>query len=185
MKQKKEEIKNKILKAAEKKFLIKGFSNTTTRELAKTAQVTYGNMYKYFKNKEKILEAVIGIYAKNVQKGFNEFINHSPQIEFSNNLALGISRGLISLYEQSRKKFLIFFASMEGSKLNNIKIEIIKLLKKHMIKFIHDPVLADILTENLLLTIVRLAKEYKTIDNFKKAVNLYIQYHISGVKSIQ
>ena len=185
MQKKKDEIRQKILKAAEKEFLTKGFSSTTTRELAKNARITYGNMYKYYPSKEAILEAVIKTYAEDALKGFTEFMNHSDDSGHGKNLTEGIINGLVSLHGRSRQKFIILFTGLDGSKLQNVKNEIMELLKDHISGFVQDPVFAGIITENMMSAIVTLAREYKFVDEFRNVVGLYIQYHLAGIESIR
>ena len=51
-------MREKILDTAYDIFCKKGYFNTTTNEIAKTAQVSIGSVYFYFKDKEAILLAV-------------------------------------------------------------------------------------------------------------------------------
>ncbi len=55
----KEEQKNKILYAAKTQFVEIGFSGTSMRAIAKDAGMTVGNIYRYFKNKKDIANAII------------------------------------------------------------------------------------------------------------------------------
>ena len=48
-------VKSRVLHAAAKMFLEKGYQSTTMRELAKNADVNYGSLMFAFKNKENIL----------------------------------------------------------------------------------------------------------------------------------
>ena len=48
-------VRSRILHAAAKMFLEKGYQSTTMRELAKNADVNYGSLMFAFKNKESIL----------------------------------------------------------------------------------------------------------------------------------
>lgn len=53
------ERKDRILSAATKVFSRSGFSNATTRELARTAGVTEPTLYLHFANKMVLFEAVV------------------------------------------------------------------------------------------------------------------------------
>ena len=48
-------VRSRVLHAAAKMFLEKGYQSTTMRELAKNAEVNYGSLMFAFKNKENIL----------------------------------------------------------------------------------------------------------------------------------
>ena len=49
------ERKNDIIKTAIKLFNENGYGNTSTRHIAETMEISVGNLYYYFKNKEDIL----------------------------------------------------------------------------------------------------------------------------------
>jgi AcrR family transcriptional regulator len=52
------QTRTRILQAAQKLFAAKGFEGTTTRELAQTAGVAEGTLFRYFDNKKAILVEV-------------------------------------------------------------------------------------------------------------------------------
>ncbi len=56
---KKEDKKNIILEASLKLFSKKGFYNTTIPDIAKSINMSVGNMYNYFKSKETLAMAII------------------------------------------------------------------------------------------------------------------------------
>ncbi len=55
-----EKVKSKVLHAAARLFLAKGYTNTTLRELASLSGVNYGSLTFTFKNKETILSELVG-----------------------------------------------------------------------------------------------------------------------------
>lgn len=50
----------KILEAARKEFLAKGFRSASLRNIVKTAGVTTGAFYGYYKSKEELFDALVG-----------------------------------------------------------------------------------------------------------------------------
>lgn len=68
----KESIKNKILKAASLEFNEKGFQAASMRKIAANAGITPGNIYRYFSNKEKLLEAVVTPIMKDLNQALLE-----------------------------------------------------------------------------------------------------------------
>jgi len=72
-----EEIRNKskaaIMKAALELFANNGFHNTSITQIAKTAGISKGLMYNYFKGKEDLLEAIImSAYEENAEPFIEE-----------------------------------------------------------------------------------------------------------------
>jgi len=56
------EKKSVIESAAKDLFIKQGFHATSMRDIAKTADVSIGNLYNYYETKEQIFESIIGNY---------------------------------------------------------------------------------------------------------------------------
>lgn len=56
------EKKSVIESAAKDLFIKQGFHATSMRDIAKTAEVSIGNLYNYYETKEQIFESIIGTY---------------------------------------------------------------------------------------------------------------------------
>ena len=54
-----EERRAQILTAAETLFATQGFARTTTKEIARAAEISEGTIYKYFESKQQILIAMV------------------------------------------------------------------------------------------------------------------------------
>lgn len=55
----KKEVRSKILDAAISEFLEQGYSDASIRNIAQTAGISLGNIYRYFTNKEALYLAVV------------------------------------------------------------------------------------------------------------------------------
>jgi AcrR family transcriptional regulator len=58
------EKKSVIESAAKELFIKQGFHATSMRDIAKTADVSIGNLYNYYETKEQIFESIISNYLK-------------------------------------------------------------------------------------------------------------------------
>lgn len=58
------EKKSVIESAAKELFIKRGFHATSMRDIAKTADVSIGNLYNYYETKEQIFESIISNYLK-------------------------------------------------------------------------------------------------------------------------
>ena len=56
----KDNLRNDILKAAKQEFLEYGYKDASMRRIAAKANMTVGNLYRYFKNKEDINMQIVG-----------------------------------------------------------------------------------------------------------------------------
>ena len=80
-----ERVRSKVLHAAAKLFLAKGYTNTTLRELATLSGVNYGSLTFTFRNKEAILSELVGFVL-------------DGQFEFTEKLLEGKTEDKILLY---------------------------------------------------------------------------------------
>ena len=55
----KEDVRQRIIAAAKKEFLSFGYEDASMRRIALEAKVTVGNLYRYFLNKDQLLEVIV------------------------------------------------------------------------------------------------------------------------------
>ncbi len=107
--------REKILNAAKREFLEKGFAGTNVRAAAQRAGVTTGALYNLFKNKDGIFEALVGGV-------FGEFLNILAYNDVFEARELDMKAGDLSeITEMSRRRFLrmidFFYANWDAMKL--------------------------------------------------------------------
>lgn len=64
----KKEIKDKIISAAVVEFKEHGYSDASIRNIANNAEISLGNIYRYFTNKEALYFAVINPFMESVKQ---------------------------------------------------------------------------------------------------------------------
>ena len=69
----KQEVKQKIKKAAISEFEQNGYQKTSMRSIASSAGVTVGNLYRYFKNKDDLFNVIIQPAFQEIYKFIDEF----------------------------------------------------------------------------------------------------------------
>lgn len=69
-----EQTKEKILNTALELFCQKGYYKISTNEIAKAANISIGNLYFYFPNKETIFLGILDRYHQSFQKIHEEFL---------------------------------------------------------------------------------------------------------------
>ncbi|AKP67340.1 TetR/AcrR family transcriptional regulator [Companilactobacillus ginsenosidimutans] len=73
----------KIFKSAIQLFAAKGYSNTSTKEIADNAGVSEGSIFKKFKNKEELLFSILNPLSRNIlPKIVNEFSKETLQTHY-------------------------------------------------------------------------------------------------------
>lgn len=96
----KDNVRNDILAAAAAEFNQRGFEKASMREIAANAGITPGNIYRYFKNKETLQEAVVLPIMKEINQAlmdctdgrFNLFTNNEEIIEKNEKFHIDISK---------------------------------------------------------------------------------------------
>ena len=114
----KDESRISILNAAKEEFLEKGYKNASMRSIAKKANMTVGNLYRYYKNKEDINLSIVGPTYREISAALKELINDSllmeprvydvkPEINKLIERLDIFSRKLINIYSKKQTEFNI------------------------------------------------------------------------------
>ena len=127
----KDDIRDAILKASVNEFYKNGFENTSMRTIAKKTNVTVGNLYRYYKNKEEILDVIV----QPVLSTLMHFSEHHAEIHEkfkSQNLSRDESIDKIvniftDLFLNYRKEIIILLDGSKNTKYENMKEHMIKL----------------------------------------------------------
>lgn len=87
----KEELRVRILHAAKKELLEKGVKEASMRSIALSSRMTVGNLYRYFKNKDELIQYIVSPCLLRL----NEMIQKKTQDRislFEKTSSLGLSR---------------------------------------------------------------------------------------------
>ena len=94
------EKKEKIIKAGFELICEKGYYNTNTAEIAKSAGVSTGIVYQYFKDKHDILVEGIKRYASDI---FYPMLNVTSNIKIDKNNLDAVLRNMINTFIENHK----------------------------------------------------------------------------------
>ncbi|MCK9575075.1 MAG: TetR/AcrR family transcriptional regulator [Clostridia bacterium] len=135
MQYQKEEIRAKIVASAISEFETAGYNKANIIRIAKNAKVPVGNLYRYFKSKDNLFEAVVinackelpilikNIYEKDVLLDRNE-----------KEMADIIAYNIVEVYKKYGRQIIILADKSTGSKFEyyfkNLIDDIIKLFEK-------------------------------------------------------
>ena len=123
----KEESRELILEAAKDEFMENGFKESSMRKIALKSKMTVGNLYRYFKNKEDILEVIVAPAYRAVNKMVRDLtddavsferdgFNFDASQEELSGMLDKLSDGMIDAYANHKVEFNIL---MMNSKLND------------------------------------------------------------------
>lgn len=117
---------NAILSTAEKEFREKGFLSASLRNIVKTAGVTTGAFYGYFKSKEELFEALVGEqyeYFLNcfikAQKDFAD-LPLEEQPEMLSNISGACMHEMLHYAYEHLGAFKLILCSSEGTRFSGL-----------------------------------------------------------------
>ncbi len=125
MQYKKDEVRDRILNAARKEFLARGFRGGNISAIAETAGVPVGNLYRYFNGKSGVLDAIV----KPVYEALPKLIGELQQVETLDSVTLGqvmpvFSHGLLGFFKEFGKDMLILTDCCEGTRYEDFGKEL-------------------------------------------------------------
>lgn len=128
----KEEVRQKVKKAAISEFEENGYQKTSMRSIALNAGVTVGNLYRYFENKDDLFNVIIQPAFQEIYKFIDEFarfkkskLSEEKQKEDFIKMFEG---SLIRIYIQHRSELVILLNGSKGSQMENAREQIISLI---------------------------------------------------------
>jgi len=176
----KEDVREKILISSIYFISKEGFEKASMRNIAKRAGVTVGNVYRYFKNKDALMEALVKPVWNEVE---NLIINSYSEKE--NEISLDqIMAKFKDIYFRHRENLFILLNKSKGSKFENARnlliIQIKERLKseKNIAKIIgEDKEVFELLAKNIVDSICRIMEicgddDKKFIDLSKKILSI-------------
>jgi AcrR family transcriptional regulator len=119
----KEEVRQRIIKSARREFKKSGFEKASMRAIASAANMTVGNLYRYYKNKEDLYGAIIGSLF-DVIKTLKANTPAEPEARLNYLL-----ENFKELQKEYSSEWLTLFGGSMGTKFQKIADEIHGILK--------------------------------------------------------
>lgn len=132
----KDEVRQKILNAATEEFLNNEYRKASLRNIAKNAEITVSNIYRYFQNKAELYIAVVEPAWQGIQSLIlldKENTNTSPQT------LLTLSEEIVKVYMANRSPFEILLMGDSDTPRKDTRETLLKLVMGH----IHDGIFAS------------------------------------------
>ncbi len=136
----KPELREAIIQSARNEFYIHGFEKASMRNIAKSAHMTVGNLYRYFKDKEDLADALLASTIDKLDKIITGEISHIPTdvqlthgrtAEFDARIRR-LSMGFAHVFETERKEFmtLIRHPRMADQVVSSIKKIMVQMVER-------------------------------------------------------
>ena len=138
--------REKIIEAALALFAERGYHGTNVPDIAKMADVGTGTIYRYFKNKETLVNAV---YQKYTKKLTETILTDFPSIGSTYEQYLHIMNRLISFAKENKKAFSFIETHNHADYLDESSKLIINELEAFLCAFIKEGVKQSKIRSNL------------------------------------
>lgn len=195
----KDEVVEKIRHAALEIFFEKGFFPAKMTDIAKRADISVGNIYRYFKNKEVLFYSIIGEELVNgIKQSLSRKMGAIAGITPGN-----LDRGhLISLFDKEllpvilshKKHTVILLRGSRGTRYEHFADELTSYLKKLLMgyttSFSNDRTSISMETSDLIIeqsyknfiqTLGVILMTYEDDGRITEAVHSLLQYHLYGI----
>ncbi len=197
----KDDIKQQISNAAFKQFAAFGFRNTSMANIAKDANVSVGNIYRYYLNKDDIFYSLITPQFVNKFKQTMQIRVNKTGTKFFNVLkrkapANIIDREVIDFYFNYRLHIVILLDNSKDTVYENIRRELKDMAYEYIQQYFKQNIspeyeldsekrfLLDIIYENLVYGILKILKEYTEKEDIERAYKSLLGYHLYGLLGI-
>ncbi|WP_180954293.1 TetR/AcrR family transcriptional regulator [Bacillus sp. M6-12] len=183
-----------IMNAAVDEFFEKGFARASIRNIAQNANVSTGNLYRYYKNKESLFESITKPLAGDIELLFALPVKH-PGGSVDLKDALQILNGpFISLLIENRKLLLILYDGSDGTPAARFKEDwkhaISQLFLMYISIYNHkfpaapfDIRIANSASTSFLEGLMQIVREYEDPEDIKSLTmeifRLYFYWRIS------
>jgi len=185
----KEEVRNRILEAAEKVFYEKDYRGAKLTDIAEEADIPVALIYTYFKNKEVLFDAVISSVYVHFESAFKD--EESLERGSASERFDEVGENYIHELLKERKKLIILMDKSSGTKHESAKQELISKMEGHIRKGLkrqskrkYDPMLAHILANNFTEGLLEIARHYQSEEWAKEMLKLIAKCYYRGVESL-
>ena len=196
----KEEVKERIKEVALDEFEKYGYQKATMRRIASRANLTVGNLYRYFKNKDDLFDVIIQPAFQEIYRFVSDF-DYIKENEFhkkgqKQNFIKAFQEALIRIYGRHRAELLILLNGSKGSHMENAREEIVHLITDRLKKEIFpkmgndikpvDDFLAEAFSisfmEGISLVLGGYDDKEKTKELFVKYIHIYFKYFLDELR---
>ncbi len=196
MQVKKDKVRQAMLANAQKEFFNNGFDKASMHVIADKAGVAVGNLYRYYKNKADLFEAV-------VKPAYDRVIDlvllHQENDDQDNDRPLIDLMGeqlenLTLLLLENRIELLILIDQSAGTRFVNTKGVLVGAITEQLKTAVsqarqtagkeYNDVIIRSLSVGLIEGMLDIIRAYKSPSVIRKTANLYIKLFLNGVSTL-
>lgn len=189
----KDNVKEKIYKAAIEEFYEKGFLKARMQDIAKKADISVGLTYSYYNNKEDLFAAIVEPIYKEIIQSIEHEEGRDSEIGDPSNFFEQELVFILRLLREKREFFLILIDRSKGTRFEKAKEQIIDVTKEHIKRQLStkinsqlykiNEVFYHILAINFIEGLLEISRHYqgsKWAENILKMLMHQYFYGVSG-----
>ncbi|MDO5746461.1 MAG: TetR/AcrR family transcriptional regulator [Actinomycetaceae bacterium] len=185
----KDEIRERLIVAAEEVFYNKGFMNARLADIACEAEVSTSLVYSYFKNKEDLFAATVQM----IPLDFDKIALEEERI--TEGTALDRYKKVAAPYVQwlldNHRAFVIVMDKSHGTDYVDSKLKMISSVEKHIDRSfqqrrgdVYPDLLPHVLASNFVEGLLEVARHYESPEQARQLLELIVRCYYEGVNSL-
>tara|TARA_R110002096_G_scaffold44524_5_gene119771 strand:- start:40277 stop:40909 length:633 start_codon:yes stop_codon:yes gene_type:complete len=196
----KEEVREKILAAAEAEFAAAGYSGATMASIARAAQMSTGNLYRYYANKDALFYTLFtdefaAEFLALLRKRVGSLIA-TPDLEQLNATASSDGNELLAFWIANRWRVVVLLSRARGSRFEDFPRSFVDVLLKPTIAQLQQqsggvrlrPVVRKTLKtifSNTIHAIVSALAETDSESSTREAFAVFWSYQLAGLQGLR
>lgn len=183
----KKDIKDRIIAAAVEEFKSNGYSNASIRNIANNAEISLGNIYRYFTNKEALYFAVINPFMESFRDAIQNKLNFHDKTpgELASTIAelltkyadefIIIRQGNTSHYTT----FINFLVEIISNKIN----EYLQTVDNSADRKVTNPTLCEAVAEGFLVSLFKTFQFSNDFSTLERYIRELITFYFGNMQS--
>ncbi len=185
----KTEIQDRILENAETMFYSLGFQGTSMRELAKKVGISYSNLYRYFKDKNDLHDAIMQPFYGHLTQTLTTFLAHDEDDPGECHHIEMITRVFLSLIKTDRKKFVILMEGSQGTRYGELHRQVVGAIADRIRLSLPQAIadnsmMTNVIAVNFFNGLLELTKNSASDDMLQKNMEILVVYHLGGIQKL-
>lgn len=188
------EKRKKLIEAAKKEFLEKGYNKASLRKICSDAGVTTGALYFFFENKEDLFSSIVNPplleLKKMVAEHFKEdraFLSNINSMDLGNLDHSDLSDILVDHIYKYYDSFLLLLSGSKEDVLENAIDEFVDLMEKSTMTMVsdskfytYDPFMTHWMAHTTVDSVVHVIKHEKDVKKAKERIQSIMNYLVIG-----
>lgn len=196
----KAEVEQRIVEAAERVFAERGYAGATMGAIAKAAQISTGNVYRYFENKEALFYGVFTeAFADELMRLVDRRVASLVELEDLGQLdarAEGDAESMLTFWIQHRLRVVVLLDRAEGSAYADFGARFVERLVALTVAKLRHEVPGLVVTKTIRFTldnifttslraIVSILENHEAEADIRRAFAAFWSYQLAGIAGFE